>query len=472
VSLFPEGRDWWVASDGRWYAPEYHPEVVSRQAPSMPPPPTPGPLSLPPLGQPLPHPGSVAPPWMSAPGPRPPAAVPTSGGLPSPPRARRTSLTVGVVLVVLLAGIGVGVWLNSKGGTQQNASSTSNSVSPFSPSSPSTTQAGAGTSGGPISGSASGSAPAPGSTSVGGSSGTGTLPPVAPPAPPASGPLVTLSVAQQVFDTTWKPFANAFVDGDDVGMDRFTTPTVQHVIAAAFACGCRPWPTAYSQVSFTAPPQSTYPLSFYAEITGQDYDGTTQWRQVVFTQASATAPWLISFMGAFNEGSAILGTPATDTLAAPSPASAAMANADGAALATFLDHLDANTNPSPPPGFLVPGWLASVISEENQGLATETKDGDVSTTVHAVGTPSLTFAGPYLALECFPISFTATYRNANGTPLVQPQDQDGFGLFQAPGTFSSITQTGVNDWCLDSDGVHTEITTIWGGVYQSVGTPA
>lgn len=477
MSLFPEGRDWWVASDGHWYPPEQHPSAAAGRAPSPPPPPVVPPGSLPRLGSPLPPAGSVPPPWLTATPQRPPSAAFGPGAAPEPHRrAPRSTLTIGVVLVVLLAGIGVGVWLTSHATTVQNASSTSNSVSPMSPSSPATTQPGGGSGDGPSAGPSNGSAPSTGSGSPGSSgasSGSGAFPPVAPPAAPASGPLVTLAVAQQVFNTTWEEFATAFVNGDTAGIAQFTTPTVQHVIAGAFACGCRPWPLAYSQVSFTAPPQTTYPLSFYAEITGKDYDGTTQWRQVVFTQASATSPWLIAFMGVFNQGSPVLGSPATDTLAAPDPSSAATAAAAPAALTTFLQQLDANANTAPPPpGFETGGWFDQTVSGEQQNQATLQKDGETVTTVHTAGTPSTVFAGPGVALECVPIVLTATYRHSDGTPLLQPQDLSGWGVFQAPGSFSSITQTGVTDWCVETFGSQTEITSIWGGVYQSIGVPA
>ncbi len=81
------GRGWWLASDGRWYPPELHPDA------SAPPPPPPAAASLPP--------GTYR---VSGPGARPPS------GRRSPQRGNaRAIAVVGLVVVVLLVGLAVEV---------------------------------------------------------------------------------------------------------------------------------------------------------------------------------------------------------------------------------------------------------------------------------------------------------------------------------------------------------------------------
>ena len=79
MSDVSQGPGWWMASDGKWYPPEQHPNYV---APPPPPAPPPAPPAAPPPGPPSaagPPPGSAVPPAPWAQPPVPGSPVPTYG---------------------------------------------------------------------------------------------------------------------------------------------------------------------------------------------------------------------------------------------------------------------------------------------------------------------------------------------------------------------------------------------------------
>lgn len=75
MSMSSQGPGWWVASDGRWYPPEQHPDAVAAASQQ---PTTPGPPVGPPLGPPVGPPAGTAPGWS-------PLDGPTRGAAPVPP---------------------------------------------------------------------------------------------------------------------------------------------------------------------------------------------------------------------------------------------------------------------------------------------------------------------------------------------------------------------------------------------------
>ena len=211
---------WWLASDGRWYPPELHP---SRRAAPEPP----------------------AGPAAAGTGPayRPAAGDPDDR---RPPLSRAIWLNLVVVLALVAAGVAIGVTARS-GNTEPTTQ-----LSPIVtvPTRPVVTRP---------------SVPA--------------VVPTVPPSAPAPAPapdLVTPAVEQQVLATTWTSFSVAFAEDDTTTMATESTPAAYAAAEGSLLCGCKPWPTAYASVSFSAPPQSSYPASFLAEFAGTDYDGAAQ----------------------------------------------------------------------------------------------------------------------------------------------------------------------------------------------------
>lgn len=51
-------------------------------------------------------------------------------------------------------------------------------------------------------------------------------------------------------------------------LGQFASPTAEEAAIGDLDCGCMPGPPTYSSAFFSAPPQSSYPVSFLAEMHG------------------------------------------------------------------------------------------------------------------------------------------------------------------------------------------------------------
>lgn len=128
-----------------------------------------------------------------------------------------TTITVVTVVVVLVAiSVGTGVAL------------TSHSASPA----PSVPSARAPTESSPPTGSSMPPVPSSSTPSA--------TPPAQSPVLGTTATLVDVSVAQQVFDSSWSPFATAFATGDRAGVAQYADTDVQEAIAGWYDCGCSP----------------------------------------------------------------------------------------------------------------------------------------------------------------------------------------------------------------------------------------
>ena len=112
-----QGEGWWIASDGKWYAPELHPDYVAPVAP-----PTPDPLAAPtyPSSPPMAAETTIA-----------PAAtmLPDSLAAPAEPAQSRRGLLLGIGALILLVGLGFLLFrLLGGGGTATGAASPDEAV--------------------------------------------------------------------------------------------------------------------------------------------------------------------------------------------------------------------------------------------------------------------------------------------------------------------------------------------------------
>ena len=108
MSDAPQGPGWWQASDGKWYAPELHPDhqPTAPTPPASPPPAAPPPAASPPPAEPpATAPTAAAGPPAGAPpvgGPPPGAAAPATPPGPTPEPTSSGSRTALIVLIVVL----------------------------------------------------------------------------------------------------------------------------------------------------------------------------------------------------------------------------------------------------------------------------------------------------------------------------------------------------------------------------------
>lgn len=423
------GGGWWLASDGRWYPPEYHPAYRPDPPSSAPPPPTDDDWA----------------PAVETP-------VGTGGVTPVTPRRRWYTMPVKAwlmtcaALALLLVGAGIGIFVQYSSPPQLASNVTPVSGHPGSWTTtppPSTTQPNRFT--------------------------TTTAP-----AAPGTG-LVNPSVEQSVVTKIWDPFAAAFAEDDLSVMQSMTTNAAYLSITGAYNCGCPPWPRAYTSVSFSAPPQSTYPLIFWAELQGTNYDGTPLTKEVLFTEASASAPWLIAYIGAYSDGPPILGTSTNTSQAASSvPTSTASV---GNTFAQFFETVDSGGEAIGLPNFAPNDLLNELTSGSQTEYGNTIGAGWTQTTTHTVAATSPSMPIPESqgggVFACFVMAEQRVVTGTASNPVVQPADYSWFTHLLAPGSYSSVTSESRFEVCFDETpaGLIT-INTNEGGPFSVTGTPA
>jgi hypothetical protein len=122
--------------------------------------------------------------------------------------------------------------------------------------------------------------------------------------------LVTPQVEHHVIATTWQRFSTALKSENPAGLRATTTPTAFAAIAGWLGCGCAPPPTFITQIWYSAPAQSSYPLSFFAEVDSDHDNGSTpSYKEIVFTKSEPTHPWLIADIGLFNNSTPLIAFP-------------------------------------------------------------------------------------------------------------------------------------------------------------------
>jgi hypothetical protein len=293
---------------------------------------------------------------------------------------------------------------------------------------------------------------------------------VAPPPAPTSGPLVTPEVEQQVVATTWQAFAAAFAEDDVADIEATSTPTVQQMVSGWFSCGCAPWPLASTQVSYSASPQTTYPLWFMAELDGTLYDGAPLDKQAVFTQASPTASWLVAYVGSYTGGEPILGPWGTSLQSAPPPIPSHITSAP-AELAAFFQIVDkAGHVPALPPGFTDDTYLRQTVAQAQQDVESRDQLHQKVTFTHTIDQVSPVFASTGGDIVCAAMTLSSETTAAKGGPLVQSPDYSPWGHLLAPGSYPSVDDLQGYDVCFFEDQAGTvQLFSDMGGPYSLTG---
>ena len=438
-----QGLGWWQASDGKWYPPAAGQSGAAT--------PLPAPLAVPELP-------------------------------PVEPRPKRRSGAVGpAVLIVgtlLLLGIGAGSAVGIHDAMTSTATTTTSPMTTPIPAAPTTVVSGS------SSGAPSGSTPQP---SVG-------VPPASPatapqPSSPSAGPapsreigppgeLVTQAVAQNVLATTWSGYAQAMVAGDRGSLRALTTPSALNDSIATLDCGCLNGPMTYTTSAVSAPRQSTYPVTFMAGLSGTGYNQLSHTWWVVFTKPSATTPWVIASIAGYTGGGGLDGFTAYSDAA---PATVPFPLQDAAqAYVDYFQGLDTTHDPGTglPAHYAHDNILDSEVGDTTQIRQRRVADGLHETFTHAVDQVSPVFAqvidgSLYGAMECFSVRSTDVVTPTGSAPIVQPADEQEWGLLVPPGSYASLTFTQEDDSCVEeslTSGITLDSES--GGTYAISTTPA
>lgn len=391
--------------------------------------------------------------WVPPPGdPRPPG---DRTWWDEPPAPHRVGFPIGagLVLVVVLALAGGGLLIYGLQG------------SPKTPTPASASGSGGGAPTAP-------STPAP-STPVPSAPATTT---VTPTPSSSAATFITPAVEQAVVRTVWLPFSDALALDDLGTLRNLTTPSAFDTVTGALDCGCQPWPPAYTSVSFSAPPQTSYPLSFLAEFDGQDYDHSPMTKEVVFTQAAAGAPWLVAYVGAFFNGTPVF-TPGADLVTA-APALQVPLSTPENAFVQYFQQIDSTGNDELPSGLGADTFLQQETSDSLTHRQDDLRAGWTDTFTHSLADSSNPFPvsppGSETQIEaCFTMRYQDVVTAPASDPIVQLSGEGPFPASLAAGTYSSVTETGDVQICFVADlNGEAWMTTNWGGYRSFSGTPA
>ena len=409
-------RGWWRASDGNWYPPELHPEASPALSNSEPP-------------------LSNGTPWATArPDPHEkPSSSQTADDKPqaleaSVPNSRRRVRPLAVVFGVVASLAVLAVAVPTTAHQLGSAPRTHKVVEP--------------------------------STS--------------PQQPP---PLILPSVEQNVIRTTWTRFSNAVATGNLAAIRQLSTVEVQEEELGGLNCGCSNWPTAYTAVSYSSVPETSYPISFLAEFQGgTDDTGAPFTKEVMFSQVSAGAPWLVSHLSGFADGHPLF-DPSVGLNQAPPPLPHSLTAAPEA-YAEFFQQLDSTgtTNKPLPTNYSRDNMISSTIADALRNRSELEAAGLTSTYTHVVDGVSPVFGLKSEGLDygaelCFNLQEYDTITASAGAVIAQPADRSNWGALLEPGFYSALRVHTEFDVCLYEpiDG-HLYVSTVFGGSYHFSGT--
>jgi hypothetical protein len=277
--------------------------------------------------------------------------------------------------------------------------------------------------------------------------------------------------------TTWAGYAQATLSNNRAAVASYMTPSAFEAAEGTLDCGCTEGPLTYSTTTFSVPPQTTYPLSFLAGLNGRSYSQLSITWWVVFTKASSSAPWLIAFLGSFEEGGGLTGFPPYATaspLSVPNTLAAAPQ-----AFAAFFQELDSTGNEgSGTPANYVQDNILNTEIQNSQSSYAQTPPGLTKQYTHSIDAVSPVFAqvvngSVYGAEECFAMHVTEVVKPTDGSPIVQPEDQSTWGYQIPPGSFSELSFTTESENCVAEDsGGGITLNANFGGAYSSVAIPS
>ena len=269
----------------------------------------------------------------------------------------------------------------------------------------------------------------------------------------SEGSLVTPQVEGHVIATTWQTFSTALSQENLGGLRATTTPGALASIAGWLGCGCAPWPSTTTQVLYSAPPQSRYPIYFFAEIESvSGTGGAPLQKEVVFRDAGPTRPWLIAYVGAFNGGSLFAnelgllpGSPYLQTPPQQVPVDMSTIPQEFSAFFQAVDQT--GTAPPLPPRFEQTPLLAQDITGSEQAVQSNRASHLSDQFSHRVLQVSPVFALPYGDFECMELGLGDYITPTSGSRIVQPSNRSQWGVLLAPGSYTSLGEVSVYDAC-------------------------
>jgi hypothetical protein len=277
---------------------------------------------------------------------------------------------------------------------------------------------------------------------------------------------LSLSQASQAFDTTWPGFDSGFDHGDIAQVKQFATGEMAQVIEGSTDCGCGPWIWQKSSVKFSVPVENHYPYSFLAEVSNYEPGNNSFVEDVVLTKPDALARWRVAYMVDYSGSISIL-EPSAIRPVPPAPVPIA---GIGDQVALFFETMVNTGGPPPNNVWTLDGSLAQEV-KNNAGVKQEIEQGgDAEVMTMKAVDHSIAFASTQGDIMCGAYRATASVSTPPNTPTVQPNDRSNWDPLLPPGSYSSVTEHGIHDYCV-TDTVSAVVTPIsfFGGVYAKTG---
>jgi hypothetical protein len=289
-------------------------------------------------------------------------------------------------------------------------------------------------------------------------------------------PQLTIAEAQHAFDATWPKFDRAFAQGQLSTVADFSTTDVLEAVAASTGCGCT-WTTPHSRTLFSVPVQHGYPLSFLAQIATPAPPHSIYSPFVtmaVFTKARSQSPWLVAYLIRYAGEMKEL----TSSVVRAAPSATFPITEVGSQLTRFFTAM-ATTGVAPADdNWPQTGSTGQEVQDYLSVKASIQQMGDQQQTMFSPVDNSMAFAYPDGDIMCGSYSSVSTVTTPPDAPAVQPDDQSTWGGSLAPGSYTSLTKTGMHLYCFTVDTVASAVTdetnplSFFGSVYRTTGTPA
>jgi len=285
--------------------------------------------------------------------------------------------------------------------------------------------------------------------------------------PPAGDPLIDSISADTLARAFWPLREQALSDHDLPTLRTLETGVAAEADVALCTPGCLPAsPRPFTEVRVFAPRQETYPAAFLAEVlTSTPAGDGPELDKLVFTRTSARTSWSLA-LDSTSGDEHLTDAPQTDPSGFDQP-TPALTGARApvqlpAELAGYWRHWAA-TGTAPPGVAFAAGPLsdargrqlwARIQSDARIGVrdsftftADPGRDGVwtfSTSTLDPNGLPSMGWA-----LTCGSVRAHATSIASDRThPVIQPEDRSDFGDRVAPGNYSNISSTSLEQVCM------------------------
>jgi hypothetical protein len=266
--------------------------------------------------------------------------------------------------------------------------------------------------------------------------------------------LIGMSEAQATFKSLWPRFLHD-VEFNAAGLPAIASPHLIHVLVGVAVCGCLVLGNRWTSYELTAPRQTTYPISFLAEVDDPNAFRVINGVRVaipfitlvVFEKANAHAGWMVSRIVGNGDRSPLLASTSAESMDTTPLSTTPFARA----FSQLISAMDSARNA----GNVSPSnmWSRVGPNDDPGKLFAELKNDYRSDQVqhaHQVGgytmeMPSTVFVSKGGSIECAYVLGTVTY---SGSGNVQPPNRSNFGPLLAPGTYSSVTLSSTRDACV------------------------